>query len=126
MEIGDYQANRYTRSSIGQSVLPPGMVTFGAAEEPDFALIGRPELAKPPYCQIILALRAFDLDGGHGLCLAFLFNDHDLIFTARHTALHLIGIINLPDITTLPAFQLAPRRNKHALAFRTEHRYNNP
>ena len=100
------------------------MVTFRAAEKPDLALIGRPELAKPPYCKVVLAFGAFDLDGGHGLCLAFLLNDHDLIFAARNAALHLIGVINLPDITTFPAFQLAPRRNKHALAVRTEHRYN--
>jgi hypothetical protein len=101
------------------------MITLGATEEPDFALIGRPELTKPPDCKVVRALGAFDLDGGHGLCLAFLLNDHDFIFAARNAAFHLIGIINLPDITTFPAFQLAPRRNKHALAFRTEHRYNN-
>ena len=101
------------------------MITLGATEEPDFAFISRPELTKPPDCKVVLALGAFDLDGGHGLCLAFLLNDHDLIFAARNAALHLIAIINLPDITTFPAFQLAPRRNKHALAFRTEHRYNN-
>ncbi len=101
------------------------MVTFCAAEKPDLALIGRPELAEPPDCKVVLAFGAFDLDGGHGFCLAFLLNDHDLIFAARNAALHLIGIINFPDITTFPAFQLAPRRNKHALAFRTEHRYNN-
>ena len=105
-------------------VLPPGMITLGATEEPDFALIGRPELTKPPDCKVVRALGAFDLDGGHGLCLAFLLNDHDLIFTALDPALHLIGVLNFPDITTFPAFQLAPRRNKHALAFRTEHRYN--
>lgn len=101
------------------------MVTLGAAEETDLALIGGTELAEPPDCKVVLALGALDLDGGHGLCLAFLLNDHDLIFAARNAAPHLIGVINLPDIPTLPAFQLAPRRNKHALAFRTEHRYNN-
>jgi hypothetical protein len=101
------------------------MVTLGAAEKPDFTLICRPELTKPPDCKVVLALGAFDLDGGHGFCLAFLLNDHDLVFAARNTVLHLIGVINLPDIPAFPAFQLAPRRNKHALAFRTEHRYNN-
>jgi hypothetical protein len=101
------------------------MVTFCAAEKTDLALIGRPELAKPPDCKVVLALGAFDLDGGHSFCLTFLLNDHDLIFAARDAAFHLIGVINLPDITTFPAFQLAPRRNKHALAFRTEHRYKN-
>ncbi len=101
------------------------MVALGTAEEPYFALVGCPELTKPPDCKIVLAFGAFYLDGGHGLCLTFLLNDHDLIFAARNAALHLIGVINLPDIATFPAFQLAPRRNKHALAFRTEHRYNN-
>jgi len=101
------------------------MFTLCAAEEPDFAFIRRPELTKPPDCKVILALWALDLDCWHGLCLAFLFNDHDIIFAARNAALHLIGIINLPDIPAFPAFQLTPRRNEHALAFRTEHRYNN-
>ena len=97
------------------------MVTFCAAEKTDLALIGRPELAKPPDCKVVLALGAFDLDGGHSFCLTFLLNDHDLILTALDPALHLIGVLNFPDISTFPAFQLAPRRNKHTLAFRTEH-----
>ena len=105
-------------------VLPPGMVALGAAEEPDLALICRPELAKPPDCKVVLALGAFDLDGGHGLCLAFLLNDHDLILAALNPALHLVSVINLPDIPAFPALQLAPRRNQHGLTFRTEHRYN--
>jgi hypothetical protein len=102
-------------------VLPPRMVTLGAAEEPDLALICSPELAKPPDCKVVLALGTFDLDSGHGLCLAFFLNYNDLIFTALDPALHLIGVLNLPDITAFPAFQLASRRNKHTLAFRTEH-----
>ena len=102
-------------------ILPPGVVTLGAAEKPDLALVCSPELAKPPDCKVVLALGAFDLDGGHGLCLPFLLNDHDLIFTALDPVLHLISVLNLPDITTFPAFQLASRRNKHTLAFRTEH-----
>jgi hypothetical protein len=101
------------------------MFTLGAAEEPDFAFISRPELAKPPDCKVILTFGALYLDCWHGLYLAFLFNDHDLILAARNAALHLIGVINLPDIPAFPAFQLAPRRNEHALAFRTEHWYNN-
>lgn len=102
-------------------ILPPGVVTLGAAEKPDLALVCSPELAKPPDCKVVLALGTFDLDSGHGLCLPFLLNDHDLIFTALDPVLHLIGVLNLPDITTFPAFQLASRRNKHTLAFRTEH-----
>jgi hypothetical protein len=101
------------------------MFTLGAAEEPDFAFISCPELTEPPDCKVILALGAFYLDCWHRLCLPFLFNDYDLILAARNAALHLIGVINLPDIPAFPAFQLTPRRNEHALAFRTEHRYNN-
>jgi hypothetical protein len=33
-------------------------------------------------------------------------------------------IIDNPDITTFPAFQLAPRRHQHTFTFRTEHRYS--
>ena len=90
-------------------ILPPGVVTLGAAEKPDLALVCSPELAKPPDCKVVLALGTVDLDSGHGLCLPFLLNDHDLIFTALDPVLHLIGVLNLPDITTFPAFQLASR-----------------
>jgi hypothetical protein len=100
------------------------MTAFRAAEEADLAFICSPELAEPPDCKVILALRAFYLDGRHGFELTFLLNNYDFIFTALDPVLHLIGINNLPDITTFPAFQLASRRNKHGLAFRTEHRYS--
>jgi hypothetical protein len=99
------------------------MVTFGATEKPYFAFICRTELAKPPDCKVVFALGAFYLDGRHGFCLSFLFHNHDLILAALDPALHLIGVINLPDIPAFPAFQLASRRYKHGLAFRTEHRY---
>jgi hypothetical protein len=98
------------------------MVAFGAAEKPNFAFIRRTELTEPPDCQVVLALGAFYLDGWHGLCLTFLLNDHDLVFAALDPALHLIGVIDLPDIPAFPAFQLASRRYEHGLAFRTEHR----
>jgi len=100
------------------------MVTFGAAKKPDLAFVCGPELAKPPDCKVVLTLGAFYLNGWHGLCLTFLLHDHNLILAALDPALHLIGVIYLPDITAFPAFQLASRRNKHGLAFRTEHRYS--
>jgi hypothetical protein len=99
------------------------MVTAGATKKSDLTFICSPELAEPPDCKVILALRAFYLNGRHGFYLSFVFNNNDLIFTALDPVLHLIGVNNLPDITTFPAFQLASRRNKHGLAFRTEHRY---
>jgi hypothetical protein len=100
------------------------VVAFRATEEPDLAFICRPQLAKPPDCEVVFTLGAFYLDGGHGLCLAFLFNDNDFVFAALDPALHLIGVIDLPDIPAFPAFQLASRRYQHGLAFRTEHRYS--
>ena len=64
-------------------ILPPGVITLGAAEKPDLALICSPELAKPPDCKVILALGAFDLDGGHGPHTFLLFiHDHNLLFLA--------------------------------------------
>jgi hypothetical protein len=118
---GFFKNPRKTYASL--IVLPPGMLAFGAAEKPYFAFICCTELAKPPDCQVVFALGAFYLDSRHGLCLAFLFNNHDLILAALDPALHLIGVIDLPDIPAFPAFQLASRRYKHGLAFRTEHRY---
>lgn len=99
------------------------MVALGAAEETYLALIGGTELAEPPDCQVVLAFRALDLDGGHGFWLSLIFHNDDLIFTAVYRALHLIGTFNLPDIPAFPALELASRRYKHSLAFRTEHRY---
>jgi hypothetical protein len=87
------------------------VIALGAPKKPDLAFISRTELAEPPDSQVVCTLGTFNLDSGHGLCLSFLFNDDDVILTALNSALHLIGVINLPDITTFPAFQLAPRRN---------------
>lgn len=103
-------------------ILPPGVFALCATEEPDLALICCPELAKPPDRKVVLTLGAFYLDGRHGFCLTFLLNDHNLIFTALDPALHLIGVVYLPDVPAFPAFQLACRRHEHAFAFRTEHR----
>jgi hypothetical protein len=97
------------------------VVTSGATKKPDFALIGGPELAEPPDCKVIFALGTFYLDGWHGFYLPLLLNNNDLIFTALDSVLHLIGVNDLTDVTTFPAFQLASRRNKHGLAFRTKH-----
>jgi len=64
-------------------VLPPGVIALGAPEEPHFALVSRPELSEPPDCKIVLALGAFDLDGGHGPHTFLLFiHDHNLLFLA--------------------------------------------
>ena len=92
-------------------VLSPRVIALGATKEPDLAFISRTELAEPPDSQIVCTLRTLDLDSGHGLCLSILLHNDDLILTALDPALHLIVVINLPDITAFPAFQLAPRRN---------------
>jgi len=90
-------------------VLAPRMTAFGATEEPDLAFIGGTELAEPPYCEVVLALRTLDLDGRHGFFLPFLFHDHDFVLASAYLALHLVSHFDLPDITTFPALQLATR-----------------
>ena len=91
-------------------ILAPGMPALGAPEEPDLALICSPELAEPPDCKVVLALRALDLDGGHGLyVIIFIIHDHNLILTAVDHARHLVSTVDLPDISALPALQLACR-----------------
>jgi hypothetical protein len=87
------------------------MIALGAAKEPNLAFISRTELAEPPDSQVVPALGTLNLDSGHSLCLTILLNNDNLILTALDSALHLIAVINLPDITAFPAFQLAPRRN---------------
>jgi hypothetical protein len=90
-------------------VLAPGVPAFSAPEKTDLALIGSTELTEPPDCKIVLAFGALDLDGGHGLFLAFLLNDHNLIFRAHFLAFHLVTCFNLPDIPAFPALQLTGR-----------------
>ena len=101
------------------------MITLGATEEPYLTLISSPELTEPPDCKIVLTLGALDLDGGH--CphtLLFFIHDHDLLFLALQRVVNFFVIIDNPDITAFPAFQLAPRRHQHTFTFRTEHRYS--
>jgi hypothetical protein len=87
------------------------MTALGAAKEPYLAFISRTELAEPPDCKVVFALGTLYLDSGHCPYLTFLLNDDNLILTALNPALHLFAVINLPDITAFPAFQLAPRRH---------------
>jgi hypothetical protein len=87
------------------------VIALGTPKKPDLTFISRSELAEPPDSQVVCTLGTFNLDSGHGLCLSVLFHNDDLILTALDSALHLIVVINLPDITTFPAFQLASRRN---------------
>src|SRR5208337_698426 len=106
-------------------VLPPGVTAFGAAEEPDLALVRSPELAQPPDREIVLALRALDLDGGHGLYFVVLIiHDRDLIFRAHLLRLHLVSYFNLTYVPAFAALELTPGRDHHRLTFRAEHRYS--
>jgi hypothetical protein len=85
-------------------VLPPGMGTFGAAEEPYFAFISSPQLAQPPDCEVVVAFRAPDLDGGHGFYFFILIiNNGDLVLGAFLLFLHLVSPGDLPDIPAFPA-----------------------
>jgi hypothetical protein len=101
------------------------VATFSAAEEPYFTLIRSPELAQPPDRKIVLALRALDLDGGHGFYLIILIiNDRDLILRAHFLRLHLVSRFNLTNIPAFAALELTPGRDHHRLTFRAEHRYS--
>ena len=84
------------------------MSAFRAPEKPHLAFICCTELAEPPDGKIVLALGALDLDGGHGLFLSFLLNDHNLILAAVDLARHLVSALNLPDIPAFPALELTP------------------
>ena len=71
-------------------VLPPGVAAFRTPEEPDLAFIGRPELAEPPECKVVLAFGALDLDGGERFYFVlFIIDDGNLVFGPlpfkRHT-----------------------------------------
>lgn len=90
-------------------VLSPRVIALGASKEPNLAFISRSELAEPPDSQIVPALGTLNLDCWHSLCLTIFLNNDNLILTAPDSAPHLIAVINLTDISTFPAFQLAPR-----------------
>ena len=81
------------------------MPAFRAPEKPHFAFICSPELAEPPDCKIVFALRALDLDGGHGLFLSLFLNNYDLILAAVDLARHLVSSFYFPDISAFPALQ---------------------
>jgi hypothetical protein len=106
-------------------VLPPCVPALGAAEEPDFAFVSSPQLAQPPDCEVIVAFRAPNLDGGHGFYFFLLIVDNgDLVLGAFLFFLHLVSPGDLPDIPAFPALELTPRRDQHCLTFRAEHCYN--
>ena len=59
------------------------MAAFDAPEEPHLAFICGPELAQPPESEVIIAFRAPDLDGGHGIDFFILIiHNGDLILSA--------------------------------------------
>jgi len=119
-EIRKTKLYRYVRYLI---ILSPCMSAFRAPEEPHLAFIGSPQLAEPPESKIVLAFRAFYLDGGHGFDFrVFIINNSDLIFRAHLTGLHLVGDYNITNIPAFPALKLTPGRDHHRLTLRTEHR----
>ena len=85
------------------------MSAFSATEKADFAFVSCPELPEPPEGKVVFTFWALNLDCWHGLCLVSLFlNNDNLIFAAPHLAFQLICVLNFPDVSTLPTFQLAP------------------
>lgn len=104
-------------------ILSPCMPAFRATEEPNFALISSSQLTEPPESEIVLAFRAFYLDGGHGFdFIVFIIHNSDLIFRAHLSGLHLVIGIDITNIPAFPAFELTPGRDHHRLTLRTEHR----
>jgi hypothetical protein len=72
-------------------VLSPRVVAFRTPEEPHLAFICSPQLPEPPEGKIVLAFRAFYLDGGHGVDLMILIvNYGDLIGSSRFHGLLLV------------------------------------
>jgi len=99
------------------------VAALGAAEEPHFTLISRPELAEPPDRKVVLALGALDLDRGHRFDIGiFIVHNSDLIFRALLLARHMFTCLDLSDIPALTALELAARRDQHSLTFRAKHR----
>ena len=87
-------------------ILPPGMVACNAPEKPHLALVCGPELAQPPEGEVIIAFRAPDLDGGHGVDLFILIiHNGDLVLGALPLFLHLVSPADLPDIAAFPALE---------------------
>lgn len=97
------------------------MTACAAPEEPDLALIGRPQLPQPPGGEVMLALRTLDGDCGQRPDRFLLLNDDDLLFAPFSGFLELILVGNLPDVPAFPALQLAAGRYHQALALGTEH-----
>lgn len=106
-------------------VLPPRVRTFRAPEEPDLTLIGGPELAQPPEGEVVLALRALDLDGGEGFYLLILIiDDGNLLLLPGSVYFQLVITFDLSDIPAFFTLELTAGGDEHALAFWTKHRYN--
>jgi hypothetical protein len=101
------------------------MIARGAPEEPDLALIGRPQLAEPPERLVVIAFRAADCDRGKRPGLLVLLDDYDLSLASQRRFLQLVLLDDPADIPALPALQLPCRRDHEALALRTEHVLSN-
>ena len=84
------------------------MTARTAPEEPDLALIGRPELAQPPEGEVVLALRTLGGDGGKCPDRLLIIDDDNLLFASFSRSLELIVISYFPDVPAFPALQLAP------------------
>ncbi len=99
------------------------MATLGTPEEPHLTFISGTELTEPPDGKVVFAFWALDLDRGHRFYfVVFIVNDGDLVFRALFFARHAFRGLNLSDIPTFAAFELAARGHQHTLAFRAKHR----
>lgn len=113
-----------SRGFSGSVVFTPGIPALGATEEPNLALIGGPQLPKPPLCGHVAAFRASDRGRRKGGDEPVVFDDGDLFFGSLSGPLHFFMVFDILDMTTFPAFELIAGGNHHALAMGTKnHRY---
>lgn len=68
-------------------ILTPGLLTLGATEEPDLALISRPKLTKPPLCFIISTFRASNRGSRESSDLISVIDNYNFFFL---TLIHLL------------------------------------
>lgn len=99
------------------------MTAFCAAKESDLTFIGRSQLAEPPFCGIVAALRAFDVRGGECGNMRVAVYNGDLLLRTLMDFCHILFGFDIADISTFTAFQLAASGDHKALAVWTEHHW---
>lgn len=98
------------------------MPAFRAAEEPDLALIRRPQLPEPPFGGVVAAPRTLHICRRQGGDVFVAVDDGKHLLTPQASLLQSFVIpFHFPYKSTFSALQLAPRGDHQALAMRAEH-----